>query len=51
MLRGIGPKLAAAIVRERDEHGRYLSVDDLKRVYGIKATIIAKLKSHLAVSP
>ena len=32
---GIGPGLAAEVVREREEHGPFRSPDDLRRVRGI----------------
>ncbi len=32
---GIGPELASRIIRERDEHGKFRTTDDLMRVAGI----------------
>lgn len=44
---GIGPKTAAKIVRYRQEHGNFASVDDLSRVKGIGQASLAKMSSQL----
>ncbi len=43
-LPGIGPALAAAIVKERDAHGPFRSVDDLARVSGIGKAKLALVR-------
>ncbi|WP_133127152.1 ComEA family DNA-binding protein [Legionella nagasakiensis] len=44
-MKGIGPKRAEAIVRYREEHGMFKSIEDLARVRGIGRTFV---KHHLA---
>jgi competence ComEA-like helix-hairpin-helix protein len=51
LVNGIGPKLAAAIVHDRDQNGAYGSVDDLSRVRGIKPATLKKLRPYVAVLP
>lgn len=46
---GIGPKKAEAIIKYRQEHGSFQSVDELKNVTGIGAGIITKLKEIVSV--
>ena len=46
---GIGPALAAAIVRDREENGPYKSADELKRVRGIGDSIIANNRENIRV--
>jgi competence protein ComEA len=48
-LPGIGPATAAAIIRERDTHGQFRSVDDLERVKGIGPAKLAQLRDHVTV--
>ncbi|MFZ4515523.1 MAG: helix-hairpin-helix domain-containing protein [Acidimicrobiia bacterium] len=48
-LPGIGPTLASAIVREREQRGPYRSAEDLQRVSGLGARRIADLKARIAV--
>jgi competence protein ComEA len=43
-LPGIGPATAAAIVRDRETHGPFRSVDDLARVRGIGPAKLAQLQ-------
>jgi competence protein ComEA len=43
-LPGVGPATAAAIVRDRDEHGPFRSVDDLARVRGIGPAKLEQLR-------
>jgi competence protein ComEA len=47
-LPGIGPKLSQAIVDER-EKGAFKSVDDLRRVHGIGAKTLDKLRPYVTV--
>ena len=48
-LPGVGDATAAAIVRDRQEHGRFASVDDLMRVSGIGQKKLEKLRPHICV--
>lgn len=48
-LRGIGPALARRIVEDRAQHGRFLRVEDVGRVTGLSAKVVAELKSRLTV--
>ena len=46
-LDGIGEKLAKRIVADRSEHGPFQSVEDLRRVKGIGAKTLEKMRPHL----
>ena len=46
-LPGIGPTLAQRIVTDRKLHGRFLTLADLKRVKGIHAKILVRLKGSV----
>ena len=48
-LTGIGKAKAEAIVKDREKNGKFKSVDDLTRVKGIKAAIIAKNRDKMTV--
>ncbi len=48
-LPGIGPVTARRIVEDRQQHGRYLRVDDVTRVSGISLKVIPRLKPKAAV--
>ncbi len=48
-LPGVGPKLAAVIVRYRDEHGSFKTIEALNDVPGIGDKKFAKLVSYLLV--
>lgn len=54
-IHGVGKAKAEAIVKDRDEHGPFKSVDDLARVKGIGKATIEKNKDKLtagnAVAP
>lgn len=50
-LDGIGEKLARRIVAERELHGPFQSVDDLRRVKGIGPKTVEKLKPYVVVEP
>jgi competence protein ComEA len=50
-LPGIGPALAAEIVRERDRNGRYGSAADLGRVRGIGPALTRKVEPYLIFGP
>lgn len=47
-LKGIGPKRAAQIVAYRTVHGNFKSIDDLSKLKGITAGMIAKLRRNNA---
>lgn len=44
-LPGIGPAKAQAIVADRQQHGRYTSLDQLLRVKGIGPKMVDKIKT------
>jgi competence protein ComEA len=46
----VGPKKAAAIVKHREEHGPFKSVNELTAVKGIGGKTLEKLGPYLAVS-
>ena len=46
-LPGIGPTLAARIVEDRTQRGRFLTLADLSRVKGVTPKILEKLKEHV----
>ncbi len=46
LLPGIGPRLAARIVRERGSEGPFTSVGDLARVSGLGPRIIERLRPY-----
>lgn len=48
-LEGIGEVLARRIVAEREEHGPFRSVDDLRRVKGIGEKTLEKLRPFVIV--
>ncbi len=50
VLPGIGPKLAAAIVTDRDANGPYCTIDDVARVKGIGPTRIKGLQGSDVVA-
>jgi competence protein ComEA len=43
---GIGPATAEKIVNYREEHGKYDSFEELKKVDGIKEAIIHRLQEE-----
>lgn len=48
-LPGIGAKLAAAIVRDRERNGPFPSVDALSRIPGIKPALVGRVRQRLQV--
>lgn len=48
-LKGIGPAKAAAIVKYRQEHGAFKSVDDLDKVPGVGDKTLAGVKASATV--
>lgn len=49
-LAGIGEVRAEAILRYREEHGRFESVEELKQIEGIKEGIFNRIKDKVRVS-
>ncbi len=47
-LPGIGPDLAARIVKNRERYGSFRSVEDISRVKGIGDKKMAKIREYLA---
>ena len=50
LLDGIGPKLAAEIIRDRNDLGPFNSVDDVDRVKGIGPSKLEKMRPYITVS-
>lgn len=50
-LEGIGPALASRIVGDREKHGPFHKIEDLKRVHGIGPKMLEKLGPFLEVTP
>lgn len=46
-LTGVGPSLAAEIVRDREQNGRYESADALTRVKGIGSRIVEMNRGNI----
>ena len=51
IIRGIGPKLATAIVDYRLAHGQFHNIDDLLAIKGIGPKKLTSLRSHLVIYP
>lgn len=51
VLRGIGPKLSARIVDDRERNGPFTSIYDLTRVHGIGPKTLAKNRHCLKITP
>ena len=50
-LRDVGPVTAKAIVSNREEFGRFTSIDDLQRVKGVGPKTVEKNRRWLRVAP
>jgi len=50
LLPGVGPKLAARIVEERERRGGFASVDQLAEVKGVGPKKLAQLRALLAIT-
>jgi len=50
LLGGIGPKLAAAIVHEREKNGAFRSIDELVRVGGLNSATLNRVRPFVAVA-
>ena len=48
-LSGVGMAKAQAIVRYREEHGRFTDIDELTRVRGIGAATVAKNEARISL--
>ena len=48
-LSGIGEVKADAMVRYREEHGSFQSVEDVKKIEGIKDGVFNKIKDQITV--
>jgi competence protein ComEA len=48
---GLSPRLAAAVVEEREQHGVFACLEDLLRVRGIGPVRLARARPHLALKP
>ncbi len=48
-LEGVGPALAAAIVRDREENGRYQSPEAITRVRGIGQRVLEDNREYILV--
>ncbi len=46
-IKGIGIKKAEAIVKYRQTHGKFKSIDDLAKVKGIGLTLVANIKNEV----
>jgi len=49
LLPGIGPALGSRIIADRDEHGRFDSIDSLQRVSGIGPKTVEKIRSLVII--
>ena len=49
-LTGIGPALAAEIVRDREQNGKYESPEELTRVKGVGVRIVEMNRENILVS-
>jgi competence protein ComEA len=47
----VGPTLAQRLVAERQEHGTFRDVDDLRRVAGIGPRTLERIKPYLLPIP
>ncbi len=48
-LKGIGEKKAESIVKHREKHGSFSTIDGLKDVKGIGDKVFSKIKDHIAI--
>ena len=48
-LRGIGPTLASRIIRYRDRLGGFISIDQLREVYGLNDTLFNLIKEQIVI--
>lgn len=50
-LPGVGPAIAEALVRFRDEEGPFRETEDLLRVRGVGPALLARVRPHLELAP
>ncbi len=50
-LPGVGPAIAEALVRSRDEEGPFREAGDLLRVRGVGPALLERMRPHLELSP
>ena len=48
-LPGVGQARAEAIISYREEHGAFVSAEDIMKVSGIKTALFEKMKDNIAV--
>ena len=48
-LQGVGPGLAARIIRYREKHGKFSSVDELMRVKGIGPVLLKRNRKYIVL--
>jgi competence protein ComEA len=48
---GIGPAKAEAIIKYRDEHGSFKSVDELLNIKGIGPKMLDNIKEQVEITP
>ena len=48
-LSGIGESKAKAIIKYREENGKFISVEDIIKVNGISETIYSKIKNNITI--
>ena len=48
-LEGVGPAVADDIIRYRNEHGGFRSLDELDNVYGFEETLTSKVKNQVYI--
>ena len=46
---GVGETLARRIVAEREQHGPYETIDDLRRVKGLGQRVLEEIRPHLTI--
>ena len=49
-LPGIGEAKADSIIAYREENGRFSSIEDIKKIEGIKEGVFAKIKDSIVVN-
>jgi competence protein ComEA len=47
LLPGVGPALARRIVADREQNGRFATIQDLDRVHGIGAAMLERIEPYI----